>query len=222
MLTTSQSRFTPTPRLPYFSQHHYGNITQPSCSRASIPLQRMLIAHLIGGAIIFASFLLRMPQASSTFSLFLTTLKSVTPVSFLQQIEDAFSSLPAFTDSPSFYSDIVFSPGPAVPDSVVYHPAFQHTNPGSAESGDISSESAVREQEPFSPLNGGERPVSTSATYFNLFLFLAPPCAALTLYLTYVSRLGHSRERRTQEDSRRVFPFQTLTSVSGLPHSRIR
>lgn len=222
MLIASQPHFIPTPHLPHFSQQHYSDIAQPSYSCASISLQRMLIAQLIGGAVIFASFLLRMPQASSTLSLFLTTLKSVAPVSFLQQIEDAFSSFPAFTDSPSFYSDIIFSPAPAVPDLVNSHGAFQHTNPGSAKSGGISSELAVTEEEYFSSLNWSEKPVSTSSTYFNLFFLLAPPCAALTLYLTYVSCLGHSRARTTQEDSRRVFLFQTLTPVSGLPPSRLR
>lgn len=173
----------------------------------------MLIAHLIGGAIIFASFLLRTPQASSTFSLFLIALRSVAPVSFLQQIEDAFPSVPAFIDSPSFYSDIVFSPDPAVIDLVVYHPASQHTNPGSAASANVSSEPVIREvcqQERSSSLKGDEKPVSTSATYFNLFLFLAPPCAALTLYLTYVSHLGHSREYNSQKRLQTSFSLPDL------------
>ena len=151
----------------------------------------MLIAHLIGGVILITPFLLRTPQASSTLSLFLTTFKSMTRASFLERIEDAFSFSPAFVDPPSFYSDIVFSPNPSVTDLVVYHPPSQHSILGPVASMDASTEVVVQEvdQEKCSlSLNEGEeKPVSTSAAYFNMFLLLVPPCAILTLYLTYVS-----------------------------------
>lgn len=151
----------------------------------------MLIAHLIGGVIIFASFLLRMPQASSTLSLFLNAFKSVAPVSFLQQIEDAFSFSPVFIGSPSFYSDIGFSPTPAVTDRAIYYPLFQHLDSGpganSNVSGGVFAWEIGQEKCSLSPTRDEEKPVSTPAAYLNMFLFLAPPCALLTLYLTYVS-----------------------------------
>ena len=137
----------------------------------------MLIAHLIGGVILIASFLLRMPQTSSTISLFLTAFKSVTPVSFL---EDVFSFSPAFVDSSSFYSDVAFSSSPAVTDLVVYYPPSQYSASGSAANVDVSAEIVVQ-------AGDEENPMSTPAAYFNIFLFLVPPCAILTLYLTYVS-----------------------------------
>jgi len=154
----------------------------------------MLIAHLIGGVIIFASLLLRMPQASSTFSLFLTTFKSVAPVSFLQQIEDIFSSSPTLIDSPSFYSDVIFSPTPVVTDSVVCYPPFQRVNFGSAASANVSADAFIQEvgQEKRYPSSsrGGENPTSTSPVHYNIFLLLAPPCVILALYLAYVSQSG--------------------------------
>ena len=146
----------------------------------------MLIARLIGGVIIFASFLLRTPQASSTLSLFLTAFKSVAPVSFLQQIEDVFSSSPAFVDSHSFYSDVIFSPSPAVTDLVVCYPPFQHAN--------VSAEVIIQEVDQENRFTSShrdeEKPDSTPAAYFNIFTLLAPVCAILTLYLTYVSHQG--------------------------------
>jgi len=151
----------------------------------------MLIAHLIGGVIIFASFLLRTPQASSTLSLFLEAFKSVAPVSFLRQIEDVFSFSPAFIDSPSFYSDVVFSPSPAVTNLAVCLTPSQHLNSGFAENANISGGAVVWEigqERCFLALSSDEEnPVSTPATYLNIFFLLAPPCALLTLYLTYVS-----------------------------------
>jgi len=154
----------------------------------------MLIAHLIGGVIIFASFLLRMPQASSTLSLFLTAFKPVTPVSFLRQTEDVFSSSPAFIDSPSFYSDIIFSPSPNVTELGFCYPPFQYANFGSAADAKVSAEIAMQEvgQEKRLPSSnrGEEKPVPTPAAYFNTFSLLAPLCAILTLYLTYVSHQG--------------------------------
>jgi len=156
----------------------------------------MLIAHLIGGVILFAPFLLRMPQASSTLSLFFTAFKSVAPVSFFQQIEDAFSFSPDFIGLPSLYSDTVLSPSPAVTDSVVYYTPFQYSKIGPAAGANVSAGLAVRragQEKCFPPLNGdGEKPVPTPSAYFNIFLLLAPPCAILTLYLTYVSRLVSS------------------------------
>jgi hypothetical protein len=151
----------------------------------------MLIAHLIGGVILFASFLLRMPQASSTLSLFFTAFKSLAPVSLVQQMEDAFSFSPAFVGSPSFYSDVVFTPSPAVTDLAVYYPPFQPSDSGSAASANVLAEVVVQEvgqERCFPSLNRDEKPVSTPA-YFNIFLLLAPPCAILTLYLTYVRLL---------------------------------
>ena len=154
----------------------------------------MLIARLIGGVIIFASFLLRMPQASSTLSLFLTTFKSMAPASFLRQIEDIFSSSPVFIDSPSFYSDIIFSPGPVVTDLVVCYPPFQHANFGCTASADVSAGEVIQEvgQEKCFPSSNRdeEKPVPTPAAYFDIFSLLAPLCAILTLYLTYVSHQG--------------------------------
>ena len=154
----------------------------------------MLIAHLIGGVIIFASFLFRVPQASSTISLFLTTFKSAAPVSFLQQIEDIFSSSPTLIDSPSFYSDVTFSPTPVITDSAVCCPPFQRVNFGSAASTNVSADVFIQEigQEKCFPSSnrGGENPASTSAAHFNIFLLLAPLCAILALYLAYVSLPG--------------------------------
>ena len=165
--------------------------------------QRMLIAHLIGGVVLLASFLLRMPQASSTLSLLLTAFKSVAPVSFLEQIEDVFSS-PAFIDSSSFYSDVI-STSPAVTDLVIYYPPSQLSNLGSATSLNVSAEVAVQEvgQKKCSPSSNWdeEKPVSTPTAYFSLFLLLASPCAVLTLYLTYVSR-HRSHQLRTQLSER--------------------
>jgi len=153
----------------------------------------MLIAHLIGGVIIFASFLLRIPQASSTLSLFFTVFKSVAPVSFLQQIEDVFSFSSAFVDSPSLHSDVVLSSGPAVTDLVVYYPPFLYLNLDPATNGNALAELAIRgagQEKCFPSLHGdGEKPVSTPVAYLNIFLLLAPPCAILTLYLTCVSHL---------------------------------
>lgn len=154
----------------------------------------MLIAHLIGGVIIFTSLLLRMPQASSTLSLFLTAFKSVAPVSFLQQIEDVFSFSPALVDPPSFYSDIVFSPHPGVTDMVVCYSSIQHTNLSCVAGQSVSGEETVRkagQEQRILPLNRDmEKPASTPVAYFNIFLFLASPCAILTLYLAYVSHHG--------------------------------
>lgn len=154
----------------------------------------MLIVHLIGGAIISASFLLRMPQVSSTLSLFLTAFKFVAPVSFLRQIEDVFSSSPASIDSHSFYSDVVFSSSPAVTDLVAYYHPFQDASLGSAASANVSAEVVAQgvgqKKRCPSPNRDEEKPASALATYFNLFLLLAPPCAILTLYLTYVSHRG--------------------------------
>jgi len=154
----------------------------------------MLIAHLIGGVIIFASFLLRMPQASSTLYLFLTAFKSVAPVSFLQQTEDVFSSSPAFIDSPSFYSDVIFPPNPNVTELVVCYPPFQHANFGFAANANVLAEIAIQEvgqEKRLSSSNRNEeKPVPTPAAYFNTFSLLAPLCAILTLYLTYVSHQG--------------------------------
>jgi len=154
----------------------------------------MLIAHLVGGVIIFASFLLRMPQASHTLSLFLTAFKSVTPVSFLQQTEDVFSSSPAFIDSPSFYSDIIFSPSPNVTEVDFCYPPFQYANFGPAGNANLPAEIAIQEvgQEKhlLSSNRGEKKPVPTPAAYFNTFSLLAPLCAILTFYLTYVSHQG--------------------------------
>ena len=159
---------------------------------SNITHHRMLIAHVIGGVILFASFLLRMPQTSSTLSLFLTAFKSMAPVSLIQQIEDVFSiSPPTPVDSPSFYPDVVFSPSPAVTDLVVYYPPFQFSNLGSVASANRSAELVVRAAGQVECLpsldRDEEKPVSNNAAYFNIFLLLAPPCAILTLYLTYVS-----------------------------------
>lgn len=154
----------------------------------------MLIAHLIGGVIIFASFLLRMPQASPALSLFLTAFKSVTPVSFLQQTEDVFSSSPAFTDSPSFYSDIIFSSSPNVTELAFCYPPFQCANFGPAANAIVPAEIVMQEvgqEKHLLPSNRGEeKPASTPAAYFDTFSLLAPLCAILTLYLTYVSHRG--------------------------------
>jgi len=173
----------------------------------------MLIAHLIGGVILFASFLLRMPQASSTLSLLFTAFKSVAPVSLVRQIEDAFSFSTALIDSPSFYSDVVFSPSAAVIDLVVYYPSFQYSNLGSAANPNLSAEvvvQAVGQEKCFPSLNRDEeKPMSTLAAYFNIFLLLAPPCAILTLYLTYVSPWCHCCKRNSDGDFRQVSPFQT-------------
>ena len=152
----------------------------------------MLIAHVIGGVILFASFLLRMPQTSSTLSLFLTAFKSVAPVSLIQQIEDVFSiSPPTPVDSPSCYPDVVFSLSPAVTDLVVYYYPFQFSNLGPVASANRSAELVVREVGRVGCFSSSkrdeEKPVSNPASYFNIFLLLAPPCAILTLYLTYVS-----------------------------------
>jgi len=151
----------------------------------------MLIAHLIGGVILLASFLLRSPQTSSTLSLFLTAVKTMTPVSFLEQIEDVFSFSPAFIGSPPSYSDIVPPSNPPVTDLVAYYPTSQYSNLGSAASMNVSTGVVVQEvgqEKCFTSLDWDERkPVSTPASYFNIFLLLAPPCAVLTLYLAYVS-----------------------------------
>ncbi|KAF9646533.1 hypothetical protein BDM02DRAFT_3000697 [Thelephora ganbajun] len=150
----------------------------------------MLIARLIGGVILLASFSLRMPQASSALSFFFTAFKSAAPASFLRQIEDVFPFSPTSTDSPPFYSDVVFSPSPAVTDLSVYYPPFQYSNLGSAASANGSAESVVREigrGKCFLPLNRDGKPMSTPAAYFNIFLLLAPPCVILALYLTYSS-----------------------------------
>ena len=164
----------------------------------------MLIAHLIGGVVLLASFLLRMPQASSTLSLLLTAFKSVAPVSFLEQTEDVFSSSPAFIDSPSFYSDVI-SPNSAITDLAIYYPPSQLSNLGSAASLNVSAEVAVQEvgQKECSPSSNWdeEKPVSAPTAYFSLFLLLASPCAVLTLYLTYVSR-HRSHQLRTQLSER--------------------
>jgi len=153
--------------------------------------QRMLIAHLIGGVILLAPFLLRMPQTSSALSIFFTTFKAMTQVSFLEQIEDVFSFSPAFIDSPRSYSDVVFPPNPPVTDLIVYYPTSQYSNLGSATSVNASTEvvaQEVRQEKCFMSLDWDEeKPVSTPASYFNIFLLLAPPCAILTLYLAYVS-----------------------------------
>ena len=151
----------------------------------------MLIAHLIGGVIFLASFLLRMPQASSTLSLFFTAFKSVAPVSFIQQIEDAFSFSSASIDSPSFYIDIIFTPSLTVTDLDVYHPPFQHSTLDFAASTSASGGLVVQEvgQEKCFPFlnRSEEKPTPASTPYSNAFLLLALPCAILTLYLTYVS-----------------------------------
>ena len=150
----------------------------------------MLIAHLIGGVIIFASFLLRMPQTSSTLSFFLTTFKAMTPGSFLDRIEDVFSYSPAFIGSPPSYSDVVLPSNPPVTDLIAYYPTFQYSNSGSAASANASTGVVVQEvgqEKCFTAFDWDEKPVSTPASYFNIFLLLAPPCAILTLYLTYVS-----------------------------------
>ena len=150
----------------------------------------MLITHLIVGAVLLASFLLRMPQASSTLSLFLTAFKSVASVSFLGRIEDAFSFSPALIESLSFYSDVVFSSSPVVTDLVVYSPPSQYSDLGSAASMNVSTVVVheVDQGRRFPSLNGDEeKPVPTPTAYFNIFFLLAPSCAILTLYLTYVS-----------------------------------
>jgi len=151
----------------------------------------MLIAHLIGGVILLAPFLLRMPQTSSTLSLFLTAFKTVTPVSFLEQIEDVFSFSPVLVDSPPFYPDIVLPPNPPVTDLIAYYPTSQYSNLGSAASVNVSRGVVIQDvgqEKCFISLDWDQKkPVSTPASYFNIFLFLAPPCAILTLYLAYVS-----------------------------------
>lgn len=149
----------------------------------------MLIVHLVGGVIIFASFLLRMPEASSALSLFFTVFKSVAPVSFLQRIEYAFPLSPASINSPSFYSDVVFSPSPTVTELAVYYPPFRHVNLSPPASPEISAAvtQEVDQEKRFPSLNSDEKPAPTPTAYFNIFLFLVPPCAILTLYLTYVS-----------------------------------
>jgi len=152
----------------------------------------MLIAHLIGSAIFLAPFLLRMHQASSTISLFLTAFKSVAPASFLERIEDVFSFSPAFIGSPTFYSGVMLSLNPPITDLVVYYTPSQHSNLGSAAGTNVSTEVAILEvgqEKCFPSLDWDEeKPVSTPASYFNIFLLLAPPCVILTTYLAYVSR----------------------------------
>jgi len=152
----------------------------------------MLIAHVIGGVILIASFSLRMPQASSKLSLFFTTFRSMAPVSLVQQIEDVFSISSAFVDSPSSHSDIGFSPSLTFDDLVVYSPSFQSAYLSSG-TRDFSEESAVQEVDRdgcFSLWSGDEQNlVSNPAARFDIFLLLALPCAIVVLYMTYVSRL---------------------------------
>jgi hypothetical protein len=153
----------------------------------------MLIAHLIGGAVLLAPFLLRAHQASSTLSLISTAFKNVAPVSFLEHIEDLFSFPPNFIDSPSSHSDVISSPSLGATDLVVYYPPFRYLKLGSAENVDMLAEVAQevgREKCLSSLTRDEEKPVSTPVAYFNLFILLVPPCAVLTLYLTYVSRQG--------------------------------
>ena len=184
---TPHARLVPSPHPDASQLHHTESLF---CLHKSI-LQRMLIAHLIGGVILLASFLLRMPQTSSTLSIFLTAFKTMTPVSFLEQIEDVFSFSPAFIDSPPFYSDIMLPSNPPVTDLIAYYPTSQHSNLGSAASVNVSTDVVVQEvgqEKCFRSLDWNEeKPVSTPASYFNIFLLLAPPCAVLTLYLAYVS-----------------------------------
>jgi len=178
----------------------------------------MLIAHLIGGAILIAPFLFRMPQASSTLSLFLAAVKTMVPASFLEQIE-VFSTSPAFTGLSSFHSDVVLPPDPPVADLVVYYPSSQYPNLGSVVSVNVSPVvvQEVCQEKCLSSLGGDEEnPVSTPASYFNMFLLLVPPCAILTLYLAYVShRRCIRRECSSKDDRRRAFTSQTLTWASG-------
>lgn len=154
----------------------------------------MLIAHLIGGVILIASFSLRTPQASSALSLFFTSFKSMAPVSLIQQI-DVFSLSPTLVDPRSFDSDVAVSTAPAITDLAVYRPSFQYSSFGSTTSANVSTESVVQEvgQDKcvWSLNENEEKPVLNAATYSNIFLSLATSCAVLTLYLTYVS---HSPE----------------------------
>ena len=153
----------------------------------------MPIVHLIGGVILIAPFLLRMPQASSTLSLFLTAFKTMAPVSFPERI-DVFSSLSAFIASPPFHSDVAPSPDLPFTDLVVYYPPSQFSNSGSAVSVNVPTEVVVQEvgqEKSLSSLDRiKEKPGSTPTSYTNMFLLLVPPCAILTLYLACVSRQG--------------------------------
>ena len=156
--------------------------------------QRMLIAHVIGGVIFFASFLLRTPQPSSTLSLLLTVFKSVAPVSLIQRIEDVFTIPHPSVYSPSFHSDLIFSPNHTITDLVVYYPPLQFSDLGSKVKTNRSAESVAREvsQEEYFPSWEGveEEFVPNSAgTDPHVLLLFIPPCVILVLCLTYVSRL---------------------------------
>jgi hypothetical protein len=141
----------------------------------------------------FASFLLRMPQTSSTLSHFFNVFKSVAPISLIQQIEDVFTILPASVDSPSFHSDLIPSLNPTVTDVVVYYPLFQFSDLGSTASMNRSAESVAWEvsQEEYFPSLEGE-PVPNPTTHLHVLLLLVPPCVILVLCLIYVSHLRAS------------------------------
>ena len=116
----------------------------------------------------------------------------MTPVSFPERI-DVFRSLPAFIyGSPSSYSDVVLSQDPPVTNLAVYYPPSQYLSLGSTANVDASTEVVVQEVGQGKCISSldriEEKPVSTPASYINMFLLLVPPCAILTLYLAYVSR----------------------------------
>lgn len=154
----------------------------------------MLIAHVIGGVIFFASFLLRTPQVSTRISLFFSTSKShVSPV---QSIEDVPFISSTSIDSPSSPNETVFFPSPVATDWVFFYFPFQYSHFDSRESTNRSTESTIwagGQDKCFSSLERDEEEsVLNPVSYFNILLLLVPPCAIFTVYLAYVSHsIGH-------------------------------
>lgn len=153
----------------------------------------MLIAQLIGGAILLASFSLRMPQVSSALSLFFTTFKSTIPVPPIQRDKDISLIPPTLVDSPSFCANVISFPSPAATNLVVHHHPSRYPDLGFTASVNRSADLIIQEvglEVYFLVLNGDEGdPVFNPAACPNILLLLAPLCGVLVLYLIYVSHL---------------------------------
>lgn len=176
----------------------------------------MLIAHLIGGAILFASFSLRMPHVSSTLSLFFTAFKSMAPISLVRQNEGVFSTPPLFIGSPSPCADVAPFPSPAVTNLAVCHPHSQYPDLGfttGANGSTVPAALGVGFEGYFSPLiRDEEKLVSNPALRPNILLLLASLCAILLLYCVSYPRTTH---RPSSEGYfRQVFAFEPLAGVS--------